>query len=92
MSEPEPKFLVVAHAEEWVPADELRTAALAVLGEERDVVLELNQVSHLDASALQVLLALNVELKSRGHQLRLMNSSPQLQQWFAYAGVAEVFS
>lgn len=80
------------HAEReggWMPAEDLRAAALAVLREERDVILNLAGVEHLDASALQILVALAREQKERGRQLELERISPRLREWFAYAGAAE---
>jgi hypothetical protein len=38
---------------------------------------------------LQILLALETELKNRGRNLRLEKASPHLQQWFEFAGAAD---
>lgn len=76
---------------DWMPAEELREAALAALEASHDMTLNLDRIDHLDASAMQILLALDVEQKSRGQQLRLVNASPQLQQWFELSGAAEHF-
>jgi hypothetical protein len=40
---------------DWMPVEELREAALKALGEGKDVTLNLKNVDHLDASALQIL-------------------------------------
>lgn len=75
-----------------MPAEELRDAALAVLREDRDVTVNLGKIDHLDASALQILLAFDAEQKKCGRSLQLANASAHLRQWFDYAGVADHFS
>jgi anti-anti-sigma regulatory factor len=57
-----------------------------------DVTVNLNNLDHLDASALQVLLALAAEQAKRGRILELANASAHLRQWFEFAGAAERFS
>ena len=81
----------VGRSGDWMPAEELRDAALAALEGHRDVTVNLGNVDHLDASALQILLALDTEQKRRGRQLELANASTHLRQWFEYAGAAEQF-
>jgi anti-anti-sigma factor len=88
---PEPIYIEVERAGDWMPAEELRKTALAASGENKDVTVNLGKVDHLDASALQILLALDAEQKRRGHNLQLANASPHLRQWLEYAGVAECF-
>jgi len=92
-AEPRPAQTVidVDRSGDWMPADELRAAALSALDAGSDVTLHLGQVDHLDASALQILLALVAEQKRRGRQLELADASPHLRQWFEYAGAAEEF-
>lgn len=92
-AEPSPREIVVEveRSGDWMPADELRAAALAALEAGNDVSLHLDGIDHLDASALQILLALVAEQKQRGRQLELANTSSHLRQWFDYAGAAEVF-
>jgi anti-anti-sigma regulatory factor len=75
-----------------MPAEELREAALAVLSQSRNVTANLGSLDHLDASALQILLALAAELKSQGRGLELAGTSAHLRQWFNYAGAADHFS
>lgn len=72
-----------------MPVEELRESSLAALKEGGDVAINLAGVDHLDASALQILLALDSEQKRRGQKLELTNASPNLRQWFDYAGAAE---
>jgi len=81
----------IDRAGEWMPAEELKDAALNVLSEGKDVTFNLGKVDHLNASVLQVLLALDMEHKKQGRQLHLENASPSLRQWFAYAGAAGQF-
>ena len=76
---------------DWMPAEELRETALAALEASYDMTLNLDRIDHLDASAMQILLALDMEQKNRGQHLHLVNASPQLQQWFEFSGAAEHF-
>jgi len=75
-----------------MPAEELRDAALGALEAGGDVTANLARVDHLDASALQILLALDAEQKRRGRNLELVNASTHMRQWLDYAGVAGHFS
>ena len=56
-----------------------------------DVTLHLGGIDHLDASALQIVLALDAEQEEQGRHLHLANASAHLREWFEYAGVAEHF-
>jgi len=69
-----------------MPAEDLRDAALSGSQAGNGITVNLARIDHLDASALQVLLALDMELKKRGATLQLANPSPHLQQWFQFAG------
>ena len=73
--------------EECASAEQFRESALRMI-REGDVMLDLEGVDHLDASALQILLAIGVEQKNRGRTLRLLNTSPGLMQWFEWTGAA----
>lgn len=81
----------VERSGDWMPAEELQEAALKVLSEGKDVTLSLKNVDHLDASSLQILLALEMEQKKRGRQMDLINVSSHLRQWFDYSGAVEYF-
>jgi len=81
----------VERSGDWMPVEELREAALKVLGEGKDVTLNLKSLDHLDASALQILLALEIEQKKQGRQLHLTNVSAHLRQWFDYSGAVDQF-
>jgi anti-anti-sigma factor len=74
----------------WMPPEDLRDAVLAALFARTDVALNLQGIDHLDASALQILLALDAEQHQRFHKLQLTNASPRLRQWFEFAGVADL--
>lgn len=74
-----------------MPAEELRAVALGALEAGNDITLNLDRVDHLDASALQILLALSAEQKKRGRDFQLVNASPNLLQWFGLAGAADHF-
>jgi anti-anti-sigma factor len=78
---------------EWMEASAMRTWAMEQLelcqGKPvGDLVLDLEGLEYLDASALQVLLAMDAEQNRRGGILRLEHISDGLQQWFDYAGAA----
>lgn len=74
-----------------MPSEEFLAAARAAAAEGADVTIDLHEVHHLDASALQVLLALDTEQKKQGRSLQLMDVSPQLRQWMEFAGVSDHF-
>jgi anti-anti-sigma factor len=74
---------------DWLPPQEFRAVALSAAGTEGDLTVSLQAVDHLDASALQILLALAEERKKRGKGLRLADTSPALSRWFEYAGGRE---
>jgi anti-anti-sigma regulatory factor len=78
-------------AGDWMPAEELREAARVAVQSGNDVIVNLDRINHLDASALQILLALSVAQKKLGHKLELANASANLRQWFEYAGATDQF-
>jgi anti-anti-sigma factor len=88
----EPISIDIERSGDWMPAEQLRDTAMAALAESREVIINLGKVDHLDASALQILLALDVEQKRQGRHLQLTNASSHLRQWFDYAGAADHFS
>jgi anti-anti-sigma regulatory factor len=71
---------------EWLPPEEFQAIALSAIDAEGNLTVSLEGVEHLDASALQILLALAAERKKRGRALRLANASLALSRWFEYAG------
>jgi anti-anti-sigma regulatory factor len=108
----------IAHAGQWIEAEELRQRVMVFLRDDPDpagkpsagvaakldnssnlaldltldLTLDLSGVDHLDASALQILLALEAEQRRRGRRLHLVHPSEPLRQWFEYAGAAELLS
>lgn len=91
-SDRSPASIDVERSGGWMPPEDLRAAALDALSASGDVALNLQGIDHLDASALQILLALDTEQKKRGQNLHLANASLHLRQWFDFAGVADHFS
>ena len=87
----EPTSINVERAGEWMPVEELLKAAWTAAEANQNVSLNLDKIDHLDASALQVLLALDAEQRKRGRAVELAHVSPSLRQWFEYAGAAEQF-
>ncbi len=77
---------------DWLPPEEFRAIALSAAQAEGDLTVNLQGIDHLDASALQILLALAAERKKRGKGLYLANASPTLSHWFEYAGGRENIS
>lgn len=88
----EPIRIEACRSGEWMPEEDLRTEALSALQAGGDVTVNLGNLEHLDASALQVLLALAAGQAKRGRRLELANASAHLRQWFEFAGAAERFS
>ena len=78
--------IIVTREGEWLPPEELRAIALSAVDTDGNLTVNLEGVEHLDASALQMLLALAAERKKRGKGLRLANVSLALSRWFEYAG------
>ncbi len=74
-----------------MPAEELHASAVAAASSGKNVTLNLDRIDYLDASALQILLALDIDLKKRGHSMKLAKVSPHLRQWFDFAGAADHF-
>jgi anti-anti-sigma factor len=81
----------VERSGDWMPADELRDMAMTALAASAGMTLNLDRIDHLDASAMQVLLAIEAAEESLGHHLKLVNASPKLQQWFELSGAAGHF-
>jgi ABC-type transporter Mla MlaB component len=88
---PERTLIEAERSADWMPVEDLREAALAALPAGNDVTVNLDRIDHLDASSLQILLALDTEQGRRGRDLKLANASPHLRQWFEYAGAADHF-
>jgi anti-anti-sigma factor len=84
--------IAAGRAGDWRPADELRLAALEAARSAGEVTLNLDNLDYLDASALQILLALDREQKNRGQQLSLAHVSPSLMQWFDFSGSAHLLA
>jgi anti-anti-sigma regulatory factor len=82
----------VQESGEWIAAAELKERSLGALEEGKELIFNLSNISHLDASALQILLAVDIEQKKQGRQLHLANVSTDLRQWFQHAGSIERFS
>jgi anti-anti-sigma factor len=77
---------------EWLPPEELHAKAMEAAQATTDVTLDLTEVDHLDARALQILLALARDRQEKGRALHLLNASPVLRQWFEYAGTTSYLS
>lgn len=91
---PESIRLHATRSNEWIDAGEMRQWAIEhIAGREvRTVVADLAGADHLDASALQILLALRNELNRHGGVLQLENPSEAMTRWFQYAGAGELLT
>jgi anti-anti-sigma regulatory factor len=89
--EPDQTSIEVERSGDWMPVEEFRAAALAASRSGNNMTVNLDRIDHLDASSLQILLALDVEQKKQGATLQLAKPSPHLRHWFEFAGAAEHF-
>lgn len=77
---------------QWMSADELRKHVLRLLADGKNPVFDLEGLCYLDASALQVLLASQVESERLGREMRLANVSAELLKWFELGSAADQFT
>jgi anti-anti-sigma factor len=73
-------------------AGQLYEAALALLEQEADVVVSCREVVQIDTAILQILLALQRELQSRGRSLQLAGVSVELGHLLELAGMNDAFA
>lgn len=64
---------------------------LAGFQHSKDVLPDWEEVEHVDASVLQVLLALNQQLEAAGRRLRVQIDNPHVREHLQVAGLAEFF-
>jgi len=73
----------------FVAADLYATARqLAAMGKDVNVTCALTE--GLDASAVQILLALQAELRTKGKRLVMTDVSPPVEQWIGYGGMVNI--
>lgn len=77
---------------EWVPAEELKDLAAQALRDGKDLLVNMDGIGYLDASVLQVLVAMKAEQEKSGGAIQLASASTDLQRWFEYAGATGSFS
>jgi anti-anti-sigma factor len=85
--------LRAARSGQWMEAEAMRRWALEQLESRAgpvELVVDLSGIEHLDASALQILLAVLAEQRRRDGVLRLVHGSDRLRRWFEFAGAAEL--
>jgi len=85
-------ILKVAREGDWIGPDDFRDASAQAVDAHLDVHIDLEGLDHLDASALQILLALRVEQQRNDRRLSLINASAALLRWFEFAGATRLFS
>jgi anti-anti-sigma factor len=71
-----------------VPAGGIGELCKPVPALETNLVLDLRDIDYLEASALQIVLAIAAEQRRRGRHLQLVNASAELGRWFELAGAA----
>jgi anti-anti-sigma regulatory factor len=71
---------------DWIPPDSLHESAIEAWRQGMDVKVSLESLEHLDASALQILIALAASLQRDAHRLELANPPAALERWFSLAG------
>jgi anti-anti-sigma regulatory factor len=76
---------------DWMPAEELRDRAMTALAASAGMTLNLDRIDHLDASAMQVLLAIEAAEENLGQHLQLTHASAKLRQWFELSGATGHF-
>jgi anti-anti-sigma factor len=84
---PERAKNVVVHLGDCSSAEEFRAEALLAAAD-GDITLDLDTLDFLDASTLQVLLAVSAGQTNRGRQLQYANTSPAMLQWLEWTGAA----
>jgi len=92
--------LRMSRSGQWMDAAELREWAMeqgiarltadSAAGPLPRLVLDVKGLDHLDARALQVVLAMRAAERSRGIEPELEHVSESLRQWLAYAGAEEL--
>ena len=73
-----------------VPAGGMGEQCKPVPAPETNLVLDLRDIDYLEASALQIVLAIAAEQRRRGAHLQLVNASAELGRWFEFAGAASL--
>ena len=68
---------------------ELHQAATAALAAPGGVAILLDSTDHLDTAAIQVLLALRIELEARGRELRVTPPGTNLDAYLGLSGVRD---
>jgi anti-anti-sigma factor len=81
----------VERSGDWMPAEELKESAMIALAVSNNMTVNLNRIDYLDASAMQILLAIETEQQNSGQHLHLVNASPRLLEWFELSGAAGHF-
>lgn len=71
--------------------DDLLATARTATGADRDIEIDCRCVDRLNTGALQILAALAQELAPRGHGLRLVRASAELEQLIDLAGFSGLF-
>lgn len=71
--------------------DDLLETARAAAGADRDIEIDCRCVDRLGTAAVQILAALAQELAPRGHVLRLVRASAELEQLIDLTGLAALF-
>lgn len=84
-------------SDRWMEPTEMMDAARTFMrtapgNQPETLVFDLSGLEHLDASALQVLLAIRAEQERRGAKLRMTGVCESLRKWFDYAGASDLLA
>ena len=86
---PAPEHVIAVAGESgWIPAEDLKSRAMDALTSSGSVTLDFAQVEYLEASGLQVALAIVAACSGAGKALSLIHVSPNLKAWFEQCGAA----
>ncbi len=85
-------ILKVARDGDWLAPCDFSESCCQAVADHVDMVIDLEGLDHLDASALQILLALRMEQQQNSRRLSLTNASTSLLRWFEFAGAIQLFS
>jgi anti-sigma B factor antagonist len=80
-----PGELTIYTAREW------RDRLMAVVEKDCDMELDLSEVSEVDGAGIQLLVALQMELQTKGHSLHMSGVSSRVMEAFQFCRLTEFF-
>jgi anti-anti-sigma factor len=83
--------MVLTHPTDTSCSPALHARALQIASAGEDCTVDCHAIDFLGTAALQILVALKLELHTRGKILRFDGVSPPLERWLQIAGLRELF-